>query len=69
MNGKIDKSGSLLIGRSGKMVTQQCPFGPLFCGDWCSLFGEPDKNTDAYTYLCLCKTTLEFDTFTDERGT
>jgi hypothetical protein len=44
MKGKIDKRGSLYIERSGVMKTVDCPIvlNHIFCGDWCSLFGEPD---------------------------
>ena len=37
------------------------------CGDWCPLFGEPEKRPK-YTYLILCHRMIEFAEFTDERG-
>ncbi len=83
MNGKINNKGMLQIKRAGKMKAQGCPFTEEeYCGDQCPLFGEPTVskwmgsiNTDAperekderYWDLSLCKKTLLFDVFKDER--
>ena len=84
MKGKIDKDGNLLIERGGFLGTASCPFAVwtisqnapiqhsnefMPCGHWCSLFGEPfSKINHAGAELSLCKRTLYFDTFKDERG-
>lgn len=72
MKGKITKRGDFYIERPGKMVVQICPFaldeyrGHTTCGDWCPLFGEPERHPK-YTYLILCHRMIEFAEFTDER--
>jgi len=84
MNGKIDNTGKLQIERAGKMNNQGCPFTEDDgCGDWCPLFGEPTvskwmgshdpdaperKKDRSHWDLKLCKKTLLFDVFEDERG-
>jgi len=81
MNGKIDARGWLHIERAGSMKAQECPiFGDarnvdsVRCGDWCPLFGEPEKQETSFpegchTTILLChERELTFDTFTDERG-
>jgi len=72
MKGKIDKDGFLWIERKGEWTKQFCPFvGDCndWCGQWCPLFGEPfSKINHAGAELSLCKRTLYFDTFKDERG-
>jgi len=71
MNGKIDKSGDLLIERGGVMRKQGCPyridlfegvhFDYRLCGDWCPLFVEPsfhkaDDVVDFYNVeIALCR--------------
>ncbi len=70
MNGKIDEKGDLWIERAGKMRGQGCPYsnGLSMCGDWCSLFGEPEMVTDdGPTELALCHQVWYFTNFTDER--
>lgn len=74
MKGKIDKGGFLYIERAGEYVKQFCPFsaGSYDCCHWCALFGEPDitdPNGNQYNIITLelCKKTLYFNEFTDER--
>ena len=83
MKGKIDKNGHLHIERAGKLKMQGCPFEEdSYCGDWCSLFGEPkiskwmgSPDPDAerrevnprHWDLHLCRTRLLFDELIDER--
>lgn len=66
MKGKIGKDGVLHIERAGVMKLQWCPQSGGHCGDWCPLFGEPEKHPK-YTYLILCHRMIEFAEFTDER--
>ena len=84
MNGKIDGKGFLHIERAGKMQLQACPrgymhsHGDIPCGDWCSLFGEPELQMRAplnigpihtgKTEVRLCDSVLFFIGFKDERG-
>ena len=71
----IDNVGMLAIERGGEMKSQWCPFHnegeepTLECGDWCPLFGEPvlPFSGEATVELDICKKTLPFDEFTDER--
>ena len=69
MKGKIDKDGYPYIERAGKMKRQDCANRPVYCGDWCPLFGEPERvpNTVEMMSIDLCKVTLNFTDFTDER--
>lgn len=76
MNGKIDKDGYLYIVRGNKLSIAGCPFVltptcHVKCGDWCALFGEPERNYDCkknyFHRLELCKKTLIFKEFIDER--
>lgn len=77
MKGKIDINGWLRIERGGKEKLQECPYTQKTfqvnnltmrepCGDWCPLFGEPFKSFGKTT-IELCRITLQFDDFTDER--
>ena len=77
MKGEISKGGYLLIERAGNMKAQICPLfsnntivDGMPCGDWCPLFGEPEKikfNID-YIIIQLCqKAPLYFKQFIDER--
>jgi len=73
MKGKIDKDGNLWIERAGKMRNMSCPYAEgdshvtsRSCGHWCALFGEPEEYPGCI-HLALCKKTLEFTEFTDER--
>jgi len=82
MTGKIDKDGHLWINRAGTLIKQQCRSAYEdtwdYCGHECPLFEEPYKNGQWYddksdsikdNYdLAICKKTLHFDEFTDERG-
>jgi len=79
MNGKIDAKGWIHIERGGVMKDCFCPYGAASsgvtrCGDWCPLFGEPEKQETSFpegchTTILLChERELTFDTFTDERG-
>ncbi len=80
MKGKIDKEGLLLIERVGIYEKQGCPYKRSWCGDMCPLFGEPftmiicgcgpsvDEIVEKQRWrLELCKKTLAFDEFEDER--
>ena len=71
MKGKIDKGGFLYIERAGKYIKQFCPFsaGSYDCCHWCALFGEPwgDRQEGEEIKLELCKKTLHFSEFIDER--
>lgn len=72
-NGKIDKTGKLWIERAGKMKPQDCPYHPeqgvVRCGDWCPMFGEPNRmEHSGRIHVEVCRRLLVFDTFEDERG-
>ena len=69
MKGKINEFGNLSIERAGQLKLQLCPDGyGAACGDWCPLFHEPEHyQTKNQWTLDLCKTTLLFDEFVDER--
>ena len=75
MNGKLNENGLLLVERKGEYVTQLCPYtsfrhdggwSAMGCGHWCPLFGEPFKSFGKTT-IELCRVTLQFDQFADER--
>lgn len=80
MKGRIDKHGNLVIVRGGEEVHQICRPGNgglssclPHCRHDCSLFGEPEWEMDegiptGRTLLQICKRTLTFDEFVDERG-
>ena len=80
--GEIDKRGHLWIVRADKTKAICCPWscpdshpdvlpGPVRCGDWCPLFGEPFE-TDELSWIVLdCgagRILLSFENFTDKRG-
>ncbi len=79
MIGKIDKKGMLHIDRAGIMIVMNCALNDdIYCSHQCPLFGEPepeesfDEQENEYqptggTSLSLCKKTLVFDSFVDER--
>jgi hypothetical protein len=73
MKGKIDKGGWLFIERAGKLKDQFCPYlhwepsGPAGCGDWCPLFDILESYPDGNVFVKLCRTTLTFAAFSDER--
>ena len=73
MKGKIDTDGILFIERKQKndepfYSDQLCPFGRGNCGDWCPLFGEPERSfAGRGVKLQLCHRTLEFEELEDER--
>jgi len=78
IKGKINKNGVLEIERSGRFKKQDClrsaawindNLGCSFCGDNCSLFGEPgiEKFFTGRIFLKLCEKTWYFDEFEDER--
>jgi len=75
MKGKIDSNGLLYIYRENFYKIQYCPYGynqSVFCGDWCPLFGEPEKCKiglkEYWKIEICCKKTLIFDELIDERG-
>ena len=54
---RLDEQGHLEIQRKFGLESVMCPFAPRdneddleLCGDWCSLFGEPETNE-----LCICQ--------------
>ena len=59
MKAKISEGGYLLIERAGRYPFVDCPLSPTTpanCGDWCSLFGEPEynhKNKLLYSIDCI----------------
>ena len=68
----MGRFGTLMIVRSGDERLMFCPFDPTnntYCGDWCALFGEPytDPELDE-AVIELCRRTLVFTDFADERG-
>ncbi len=76
MKGRIDRGGSLILERGGKLRSHVCPFtisslnegSP--CGDWCPHFHEPAKIMEDRVMLEICNgTRWVFDKkdFTDER--
>lgn len=83
MSGKINKKGFLLISNNNghEYEKRKCPVSPVsrFCGDWCPLFGNPEKvlgnSLPSGDYLWhgekelkLCnKTVLSFSSLEDER--
>ena len=68
MNGKLNSTGVLQIGRAGTLRSMFCPFTSEKCGDWCPLFGEPLPIEGTYGAIIeLCHTTLQLEEFTDER--
>lgn len=73
MKGKISKEGFLMIKRGSEEKLMRCPRLPRLCGDWCALFGEPQKrflnsDSDKDYEIDLCqRKTMFFDTFMDER--
>ena len=82
MKGKINKQGHLAIEKKGVLILQGCPFSDSECGHWCPLFGEPtiskwmgspdpdekDRELNSKHWdLKICRTTLCFEDFTDER--
>lgn len=72
MKGIINKDGCLFIYRKGSYRNQHCPFTSDIscCGDWCPLFGEPEKikvGVKEKWKLVLCKKVLIFDEFIDKR--
>jgi len=69
MKGKIDNDGSLFILRGKFEKDMECPNSFPSCGDWCPLFGEPEKTINEWFFkigICHGKT-LVFDELTDER--
>ena len=73
MDGMIDRDGRLCIIRRGIYRGSKCKLGAGDqagrygdCEDECSLFGEP-KISVLGTKLQLCKRTLVFENFKDER--
>jgi hypothetical protein len=70
----INKCGDLEIWRHGKFKMQWCPrVGGRQCGDWCPLFGEPEKiiNIDNNGIkLSLCEVDLRcgIEEFQDGRS-
>jgi hypothetical protein len=75
MKAVIDRSGYLRLkrpySRQGKRPGRSaCPFALQSlkaCGDWCPLFGEPEKLSDGRISLPLCTRTLVLNEFFDER--
>ena len=79
MKGYINNNGFLIIYRKNKDRGLYCPYTydyDIWCGDWCPLFGEPEKEERSgspygqkieITKLSLCKKILEFTEFKDER--
>ncbi len=82
MKGKINLNGYLKIERAGTMRSQICPqvmrrgllrpnpsYEDLPCGDWCPLFSEPERLNprDEGWEILICKTSLYFTEFQDER--
>jgi hypothetical protein len=70
---KIDEFGSLWIKRGNMMKSTSCPHSAatVSCGDWCPLFGEPDKiHIDDDVWRCslgTCDKTLFPEEIIDER--
>jgi len=80
MKGMLNKTGYLYIERGPKeeMKRQYCPYahhqlgeikGQMACGDWCPLFGEPNKQNNGKTKISFCDMSFRlFDEFEDQRG-
>lgn len=69
MEGIIDKSGTLIINRKGIIKPTRCHEDTTrFCGDWCSMFGEPTITEREMVVLELCKKTIVFTELLDYRG-
>jgi hypothetical protein len=72
---KIDYEGFLWIQRGTNFSTVHCPIMEnKLCGDWCALFGEPDKDDpifveEVFVELELCHKVLKVqpENFADER--
>ena len=72
---KIDQDGFLMIQRRTNFRTVHCPIMKnSLCGDWCALFGEPDRYespffNEKYIRLELCHRIfkIENEDFEDER--
>ena len=77
MEGKIDEKGNLYIVRTtDEVFTQTCCIETMFrtdvegkpshCGEHCPMFGEPIIQEGCFK-LELCKKTISFNKFTDDR--
>jgi hypothetical protein len=77
---QINKQGSLLIERAGKMKSQVCPFSFysahiddwVYCGDWCPHFRTEEAFMKEAMFIHLCHKTeywCDKADFTDNRNT
>ena len=64
--GKIGIRGDLQYWRKGRFVEAWCIYNDCHCGSHCSHFEEP-LTQPTFTALGLCKKTLQFKEFIDER--
>lgn len=76
MDIKIDETGHLYLKRGQVWKPQYCPHQPQGhpCGDWCSVFGEPDQSWflgeeahPGWSALTLCEVRTLIGNITDER--
>ena len=54
---KIDSKRKLLITRNGGLTPAYCPRVPdtlIECGDYCVLFGEPERQESGSNILTIC---------------
>ena len=76
IEGKLDEDGCLFVLRAVTLKHQYCPLTVNkgmhdYCGDWCSLFGEPQSYNKGVRLDLHCAKTAgivwTFDKFRDER--